>query len=423
VSNLRISAFLKNLLILGSGAALGQVIVFIAAPILSRIYSPDNFGVLALYVALFSVISVMVSFRYEYSIPLEEDEEGAIALIKLSVIIATALSILVLMLIFLFNDVITNWAGTEKSSYLWLLPFGILFSGYYQILSYWYIRQENFKILAKTKIVQNLVGSGLQIVLGILLAGPVGLIVGFTLGVSTGVVSLAVRCSSTIRLASTIKLQTIKKIAIKHIDFARYNTPQTLINVLGQNIPQFLFVVLFNPAIGGYYLMAHRLLLYSSNFMANTYRQVFYNYAIKKYRDGGLLPLVIKATFMLCVLTILPAILINIYGVELFVLILGENWIKAGEYARYLVFLAAFGIINVPCSTLIPILNLHKELLVWEVLYLIAKLLVLMLAVYMSSDIMAVCALTTIGIIFNLILIIFVILKVWRAHVGLMSKK
>jgi len=62
-------------------------VVLLAAPLLTRLYSPDDFGVLTVYIGILSLLSVIASLRYELAIPLPEDEREVVALTLLSFLI------------------------------------------------------------------------------------------------------------------------------------------------------------------------------------------------------------------------------------------------------------------------------------------------------------------------------------------------
>ena len=79
---------LKNVLILTSGATVGYLIILLTSPILTRLYSPEEFGVLALYISVVGVLTPLITLKYELAIPLAPNERAAIAIVLLSFILA-----------------------------------------------------------------------------------------------------------------------------------------------------------------------------------------------------------------------------------------------------------------------------------------------------------------------------------------------
>jgi hypothetical protein len=68
------SASSRNVLKLAGGTAGSQVISVAAAPILTRLYGPESFGGLAMFVSLLSLLNLVGSLSYKLDIPLPEDD-------------------------------------------------------------------------------------------------------------------------------------------------------------------------------------------------------------------------------------------------------------------------------------------------------------------------------------------------------------
>ncbi|MGB9859042.1 MAG: lipopolysaccharide biosynthesis protein, partial [Moorellaceae bacterium] len=106
------SSFTRNVAVLTGGTAAGQAMVVLASPILTRLYTPEDFGVLAVYSSVLSIVSVVASLRYELAIPLAEDDETAANLLLLSLTIGVGVSLLTGILTWLLGDQIVTWTNT-----------------------------------------------------------------------------------------------------------------------------------------------------------------------------------------------------------------------------------------------------------------------------------------------------------------------
>ena len=71
-----------------SGTALAQAMSLIVAPVLSRLYRPEDFGIFAMYLAVLTLAAPIVSVRYELAIVPAESDEDAFGLLLLSCAIA-----------------------------------------------------------------------------------------------------------------------------------------------------------------------------------------------------------------------------------------------------------------------------------------------------------------------------------------------
>ena len=86
------SSFIKDVIKITSGTALGQAVVVLFSPILTRLYSPGDFGVFAVYASLLGVITVIGSMRYELAIPLPSDDQTAANVLVLALLFTMGVS-------------------------------------------------------------------------------------------------------------------------------------------------------------------------------------------------------------------------------------------------------------------------------------------------------------------------------------------
>src|SRR5450759_1161965 len=120
-------SFTANVLTLMTGTTIAQAILITIAPILTRIYKPEDFGIFALYMAIVSMIAIIATGRYELAIMLPENDDDAINIVCLSVCIVFFISFMTLIVIWLFNAQITKLMGSDKLSiWIYLIPISVL---------------------------------------------------------------------------------------------------------------------------------------------------------------------------------------------------------------------------------------------------------------------------------------------------------
>ena len=131
------NAFARGVSVLVGGTAGAQVLLVLAAPLLTRLYSPEDFGLLAVYASLLALIGVISSLRYELAIPLPEDDGEAANVAVLCLILVVISTILTGVLVLLMGSVIAAALGVPTlAGYLWLLPVGVLLTGFYSLFNY-----------------------------------------------------------------------------------------------------------------------------------------------------------------------------------------------------------------------------------------------------------------------------------------------
>ena len=171
------SEFSKNVLTLMTGTTIAQAIPIAISPILTRIYTPEDFGVFALFIAVTSIFGSIASGRYELAIMLPKKDEDAVNIFVLGLIITCFITIILFILMILFNDYLTKLLGNEEISFwLYFVPLTVFFTGLWNLLNYYNNRKKNYKDIANAIVVKSIVLVIFQLIVGLLKHGVIGLI-------------------------------------------------------------------------------------------------------------------------------------------------------------------------------------------------------------------------------------------------------
>lgn len=330
--------FARSVAVLAGGTALGQAIVVLASPTLTRLYTPDNFGVLAVYSSILAILSVVASLRYGLAIPLPEKDEDAAALLMLSLGIVTVISLLTGLGVWLLGEQIAHWANAPAlRPHLWLLPLGVGMVAIYQVFNYWAVRKQAFGRIARTKIYQGLGSVLTQIVLGISGLGPIGLILGQVVGQATGTTTLAALAWKRDRRAlGSISAGGVSRMAIRYKRFPLFSSWSGILNTLSVQVPTLMLSFFFGSAITGLYALSHRVVGLPAQLAGQAIAQVFFPTAVEANRQG-FVAITTEAIFKRLVLIGASTFLLfGLVAPELFAIFFGEEWREAGIYAQWL---------------------------------------------------------------------------------------
>jgi O-antigen/teichoic acid export membrane protein len=424
---LKKNIFALNILKLITGTALGQVITVLISPILARIYTPEDFGILAIYISVVAILAVVICLRFELAIMLPEKKEEAADLVILGISVATSLSLCLLFIFIIFNQSITTLIGhSELGFFLYLVPLSTLFYGSFQVYSYWMSRIQKFNQLAIAKTTKEAAIAGTQLSLGALFqAGALGLVAGQIVGNATVTIILMIKSFSEIRqrFYSAI-INNLKAVFIKYKKFPLFTSWAAILNAISQNIPAILLAFLFSPAIAGFYAIAIRALHMPAALIGNSVKQVFYQKASTLYNDKqSVFRLFFKTTQMLTLIAVIPFLIIIIWGEPIFTFVFGPQWAMAGKFASILSFWVFFGFINPPSVISIYLLELNKVQLIWEIFLLMFRVLSIYVGFLLFDDvIVSISLFTIVGILFNLILIGIVSIKLKKVEMKLRKK-
>ena len=355
---------------LAGGTALGQAIKVLASPILTRLYKPEDFGILGVYSSILGILSVIASLRYELAIPLPENDEDAANLLALSLGIVALISLLISLGIRFWGEQIVRWANAPAlRSYLWLLPLGVGMIGIYHVFNYWAVRKGAFGRIARTKLNQGVSSVISQIGLGLLKLGPFGLLVGWIVGHAAGTGTLAVSALREDKEAlSTISFNRIRYLALRYRKFPLFSSGAALLNALGLQIPGLLLSAFYGTEVVGQFALVQRVLGMPLTLIGTSVSQVYLGRAAAQARTNvqGLQRLFNSVAKRLTVLGALPTIALIIAGPSLFTLVFGKEWREAGIYAQLMAPAFLGGFVTVPLSYTFSVLERQDLSVVWN---------------------------------------------------------
>ncbi|MGN7905884.1 lipopolysaccharide biosynthesis protein [Pseudomonas sp. 22373] len=363
--------FLRNVLTLMTGTTLAQAIPIAAMPLLTRLYTPEDFGVLALYMSLAGMISVIITARYEVAVMLPERDEDAASLVTLSVCIASAISLVLLVVVSLFNDDIQSLLNNKAiGPWLYLLPITVFVTGMWQALNYWNNRSKKFKRLAVSRVTQ---GGGMtlaQFVLTGLSTG--GLVLGYLVGQVGGLMVFLTRTWREDRaVLSRVSLATMLENARRYSKFPKYSTFGALLDNAAVQMPVLMLSKFYDTHIVGVFSLTFRALNLPMSLIATSFSQVLFQRFVVLQRENParLAPFVLKLFFGLLGLMVPLVAFVWVVGPDLFALVFGETWRQAGEYATVLIFAVAIRFAVSPLSTVLAMDHNIKIGTLWQMIY------------------------------------------------------
>ena len=353
------NAFARGVGVLVGGTAGAQLLVVLASPLLTRLYSPEDFGLLAVYAGILGLLSVIVSLRYQLAIPLPGNDEEAASIAVLSLIMVVITTLCSAVAVWLGGDQLVSLLNTPNiAPYLWLIPVGLLLVGIYQVFQYWAIRTKAFSNIAKAKVTQSLGMLFTQIAGSTF--GPIALILGRIVGQSAGIFRLVNSASKNSNSAfEGVSFTKIKDAGIRYNKFPLVSTWAGLASSAGTQLPPLIIAALLGVSSAGLFSLAQRVLSQPMSIIGKAISDVFYQRASQAFREGGLDLIVKKVFSTLLVLALVPAIIFFIYAPELFKVVFGEEWYSAGIIARWMVPWMLADFVVSPCTGIYPIINKH----------------------------------------------------------------
>ncbi|NER94659.1 MAG: oligosaccharide flippase family protein [Symploca sp. SIO1B1] len=354
-----------------SSTALAQALTILASPLLTRLYTPEDFGILAVYTSLLSLFVVVGSWRYQLAIPIASNDLAAANVLALSVIALVFMTLLSGFAMGILGSNIVTWTNApELQPYLWLLPLGLFGAGMYQVLNYWAIRKKTFGYLAQTKLSQGVGQLITQLVLGLIHFRPLGLLLGDVVGRVAGssrIATLAWKQNHTV--FREISVSQMRSVASRYWRFPVLSGSSALLNSAGLQLPALLIAAFYGTQVAGWFALGQRIIGIPMALIGISVSQVYFSEAARLLRDNPeeLRQFFFKTTRRLLTIGILPIGILAMGGPWLFNLVFGKAWLEAGKYVQILALMFLCQFVVVPISQTLNVIERQDLQLAWDV--------------------------------------------------------
>ncbi|BCB05665.1 lipopolysaccharide biosynthesis protein [Bacillus sp. KH172YL63] len=396
--------FFGNVSILVSGTALSLGVIVLTTPLLTRLYTPEEFGGYSIYVSILYTASVMASLLYESAIPLPKDEDDALNLVSLSFVIVFCMSLLTLAGVWVFRDLIASVVNIPHlEGYLWLLPLSLFGFGVFQILNAWLIRNEAYPSMARGKVVMNLGQVFSQVSLGLLQVGPAGLVAGEVIGRMAGS-GTAFRLSwhSMRTRLQSIRVRTMANLAGRYKYFPLISSWSSILSVASGHLPVFFIAASFGSKAAGLYMLGQRVLSIPDALIGFSVKQVYFASATKQIRSTTtpLTALFWQMVWKLSGVSFLIISFIVFVAPWTFGHVFGKGWSESGTYIQVLSILFFFQMVVGPITANFFIFEAQRLHFIGECI----RFILLLAAVWISasSDLSAIHTLLCLSVVGSL---------------------
>lgn len=402
--------FLRFFLMFLSGTLLGQIITVSISPLLTRIYTPEEYGLYGVYLSIVSLLIVFVTGRYEFAINNSENEGDALSLYKIVCYLSVFSSGVFFILILFFGESISKSLGLNISkTLLFHIPLTLLIIGFLQGSTYYLNRQKDFQTLSKSKIYQS-IGNGLfSITLGLAQLGALGLVIGNIIGLFT--ISYYQSIKGVRKIKHRIFKEDILRNFKKYKNYPLYNAPSAFFDSLAIQAPVFILLNFFSNSVVGYYSLTVRVIGLPLGLISTSISQVFLSQISELHRNNiSYKSVILKLSRYLAFIGLIPLIPLLFWGPSLFSWVFGKEWSIAGEYAQVLTIGYYFKFVVVPLSMVFFINKEVKLLSILQTTRAFSTLIVLILF-SLSSDLKLVLYAYTVHEVIFYIIYFFYILK------------
>ena len=362
--NLKLDSFKKNILSVMIGVFISQLILFISSIYLTQIFSPKEFGLVAFFISIVNILTIISTFRYDQSIVMSKNKNSAYDIYLITNIIVLLFSIFLFLIIIIFKNFISELINKPEINYwIYFIPLLVIFNGFFQASKSLLIREKKFNFYSISMIIKSISLSILLVSLGLSYKALVIFLIS----------NIIAQFLQTLYVISKINhlvfgLKNALLLLKENYLFPKYLLPSDFISNYNSQNPIFLFSFFYNDSIVGFFSLTRRIFSFPIRIITNSVSEVYKQEASEAFNHNGNCKNEFLKTFkLLFIIGFLPTILVIIIAPDLFIFFLGEKWSLSGTIARYLSIMYFFQFTISPLSYTIIIANRQNLNLYWQI--------------------------------------------------------
>ena len=362
-----IRGFYKGIKMLAFGSLSARLVGLALIPILTRLYTPEDYGALSVFSSLILIISPLLTLRYVTAIPLPKSDMAAVVVVLISVFSILLFSLLLLFVFLGLHDYIFVLLNVYDYVQFWfLIPLACFLVSFYEVLNMWAVRKRNYKALMNVSFFQAIAGEGVKVSAGLLGLTKIGLIIGFAVSQSAGIFYLLQALSPT--FLKGLKFVSLKRLLIivkYYSGYPFYRMPSQLLLLLASQSPLLFFSFKYGVEATGQFSLSLMAIVLPMNLIGQAISKAYYAEIASIGREGiqEVMTLTIDLQKKLLILGAPIAALLYFLAEPLFPLLFGPAWEVAGVYVSILSMYLLTQFTSAPLMQVFNLFNMQGKYL------------------------------------------------------------
>lgn len=329
--------YFKNFLRLFSGNTIGQLVPFIFAPIVARLFTPEQIGIQESFLSVAGMFAIVAAGRYEIAFVLEENRKKAINLLSLALLLVASFAIIGTLLGLFPQAILYFFKDAKLRPHLYFLGMAISLLALQSVITQWLLREGNYGKISWVRILQSFIQNGGYAIAGYLAAGTNGLLMAWLIGAFIPVLVMGYQSMRKVEWHE-VNWNAMMEEGRKYKDFPMINSLHAFTDLVATS---FLLLGIISTHFGltalGMFALMNRYLRAPLALVSGTLAQLYYREAGTLLGQQRSIKPIFLRTQKLMLAVLLPVtIIILIWGPDIFAIYLGEKWRPAGVYAKFL---------------------------------------------------------------------------------------
>ncbi len=363
---------IRSVSILLVASCVGPAIAFLATPILTRLYSPADFGLFALFASAVAVIGSVVTLRFDVAIALPKRDSAATRVVGLSLIATLAISVAAALLTLLVGPLLAGLLQ-QNISWLWLglLPLAVLATGIQLTFRYWATRNGRFVTVAIAGVSISIVAVLTQLLLAEFTSfGAGGLMLGMTAGLCCAALLLAFSARHIGGRLAQVSWRRLRATARQHADMPRYAVQTNMLNAASAALLPWSMALSFGPQYAGFVLLAERVIGRPMRMVSDSIWQVTHS-SLPKLEGNARRQRIGQVHQFVALLLAFPTAFICFYP-QMIPIILGDGWSKTLPFVPWLAIAFFLNALSNSTSYFV-VFGKNREQMIFNVLLIVLR--------------------------------------------------
>ncbi len=395
---LKTSSFAQGTAVLSTGTLIAEGIVVFSTPALSRLFNPDDFGLLALFSAIVTICATIITLRYEMRIVPAKTDHEAKSIFLLAVVLALFLGICLSLLSLFIPNNIKILMGIDKLGHWLTIALLIsIITALTTTFGYWFNRYGEYKKLSLLRIIQASLIATCSLIAG-LISLKNGLL--YALAIASVIALFPFLLAGQSSLNSIKGPSCLMNTAKNNRRAPAYLLPAAIMDVVSMQLPFFLISAWFTTELTGHYRMAWMILALPGSLIGAAVAKVFFQrYSILWPDAMRAKKFMIRILKALALIGIGPMVIILLFGDTLFVFILGDAWRESGIMAKYLAPMVFAMFVSSPISTAYIVMRMEKANMIFGTITMFTRPISFYLGYIFNNIYLAIASFTIIEIL------------------------
>lgn len=374
---LKKDSMLKGFSVLFSGTIITQIVSLVLSPLLTRVYSPEQYGINSLYISVVSILGVVATLRLQVPIAMSDINKDRSILSSISLFCSFIFSILFAIIIGVGHNFLPLYFNYNFDQWVWFLPISMFLIGTYDVMYQNLLSEKKYRAMANVVILKVLCQGVSQLFFSFLSVEEYGLILGNIFSYVFSLMYIYIVLKPKFHLFS---MQEYKRTLKKNINYPIYAFPAELASMASYSIIPISISFLFNTQVTGYYALANKLIGIPVGLFGNSMRQVFVREASNEFNETNTVKKTFYKTTSVLLATAVPSALLLFIGAPYFIsLVFGPEWYPTATYLRILILFFIARFVIGPLTSTVNIIGKQKVGLYSHIILLVA---IILLTVY-----------------------------------------